>query len=103
MNLPFKRDEKTALDLQIDAILQEMEKIGVKSDEYPKMVTYLERLHELKAEERRPPVSRDTIALIAGNLAGILLIVAYEQKHVMNSKALPQILRPRPEKTNILK
>lgn len=56
---------------------------------------YLEGLHRLKAEERRPPVSRDTMLLVAGNLLGILVIVAYEQRHVMTSKGFTQIIRPK--------
>jgi len=46
-------------------------------------------------KEHREPISRDTIALIAGNLMGILLIVAYEQKHVITSKGFGQVIRPK--------
>lgn len=91
----FKDDQPTPLDQQIDVVLQEMKSKGVHSDEYPTLMSYLERLYEIKAEERPDPVSRDTMALIAGNLMGILLIVAYEQKHVMTSKGFSQIIRPR--------
>ena len=91
----FEKDKTVPVDALIDAVLEEMHKIGVTSDEYQKMMTYLERLYEIKAKDRQPPVSRDTIAIVAGNLLGILVIVAYEQKHVMTSKGFSQIIRPR--------
>ncbi len=71
---------------------------SVYSDEYSKLMAYLERLNEVKARERRDPVSRDTVALVVGNLVGILLIVAYEQKHVMSTKGFNQIIRPKGSK-----
>lgn len=96
MNWPFrKNEEKTPLDSLITNVEQEMDIEGVASEEFPKLIGYLERLTEVKAKVRRPPVSRDTIALIAGNLMGILLIVAYEQKHVMSSKGFSTVIRPK--------
>ncbi|MET0786968.1 MAG: hypothetical protein ABWY25_09695 [Paenisporosarcina sp.] len=57
------------------------------------MVDHLERLMKMKAEERRNRVSPDTMAIVGGNLLGILVIVAYEQKHVMVSRGLGLILK----------
>ncbi len=91
----FSNDTTTPVDALIDAVLEEMHRKGVLSDEYPSLMAYLERLNEVKAKERRTPVSRDTVALIAGNLMGILLIVAYEQKHVMTSKGFSQLIHPK--------
>jgi len=92
----LKRNETiTPLDEQIKAVLSEMETLGVNDPEYPKMLTYLERLTTIKANNRRNPVSYDTVALIFGNLAGILLIIVYEQKHVLTSKGFNQIIRPK--------
>lgn len=91
----FRKEETTPVDEHITTVLDEMQLAGPDSEEYAKMMTILERLYEIKTKERPNPVSRDTIALIAGNLMGILLIVAYEQKHVMTSKGLGQIIRPK--------
>lgn len=91
----FRNDMTTPVDGLIDAVLEEMQTAGVTSEEYPELMTHLERLNEIKARTRQAPVSRDTIALIFGNLMGILLIVAYEQKHVMTSKGFNQIIRPK--------
>lgn len=91
----FTNDTDTPIDEQIKMVLSEMTEQGVDSEEYSKQLAYLERLHELKAKNRREALSWETIAIIAGNLAGILLIVAYEQKHVITSKAFGQVVRPR--------
>ena len=91
----FRRNGTTPIDSLIDSVLEEMHRVGVNSDDYPKLLAYLERLHEINAKEKQDPVSRDTLALIFGNLTGILLIVAYEQKHVMTSKGFGQIIKPK--------
>lgn len=91
----FKKETDTPLDRQIDAVLDQMKKSKVTSEEYSSLITHLERLNELKAKERRIRVSPDTWALVAGNLLGILLIVAYEQKHVMTSRGFTQLIQPK--------
>lgn len=88
----FSNDKETPLDGQIDAVLKEMQKEGVRSEEYPKLMRFLEQLYEMKTRDRQAPVSRDTIALIGGALLQTLLTVAYEQKHVITSKAFPKII-----------
>lgn len=91
----FTNDTTTPVDALIDGVLEEMHKEGVDSDRYPELLVYLERLTELKTKDRQAPVSKDTIALVTGNLLGILLIVAYEQKHIMSQKGFSQIIRPK--------
>ncbi len=94
----FRNEKITPVDTLIESVQIEMRLVGVYSDEYPKLMAYLERLNEVKAKERRDPVSRDTVALVVGNLMGILLIVAYEQKHVMSTKGFNQIIQPKRSK-----
>lgn len=91
----LRKTEKAAkVDPLIDAVLDEMNGApGPNSSEYPQMMTYLERLYMLKDKEKPEAVSRDTIALIAGNLLGILIIVAYEKNNVMTSKGFSQLIR----------
>lgn len=91
----FFGNDPTPVNGQIEVVLNEMQRKGVNSEEYPKLLAYLERLNEVKVNERQNPLDRNTVALIFGNLMGILLIVAYEQKHVMTSKGFSQIIRPR--------
>lgn len=84
----FGREETSPVDSLIDSVLSEMHTHDTDSEEYARRMTYLERLCELKENHRREPLSRDTLVAVGGNLLGILVIVAYEQKHVMTSKAL---------------
>lgn len=91
----FNGKKAEALDEQIEAVLNEMREVGVTSEEYPTLMRYLEQLNEIKAKQRRDPVSRDTIALIVGGMIEVLIIVAYEQKNVLTSKALGLVIRPK--------
>ena len=81
------------LDAPIHAVLNAMEDYGPESEEFEALTGKLERLERLKHETCGFRVSPDTLAVVAGNLLGILTIVAYEQKHVMVSKALGMVLR----------
>lgn len=83
------------IDDQIEAVLEGMQQEKVFSEQYPKMIAHLGKLQTIKAEGRRDPIKWDTIALIAGNLLGILLIIAYEEKHVMTSRGFSHIIKPR--------
>lgn len=65
------------------------------SDEYAKQLAYVERLYRLRAEERAGGINPNTLAIVLGNLAGILIMVGYEHKHVITSKGLGFILKPR--------
>lgn len=88
-------DKDEILDKQIAAVSLEMDRIGVAHEDYSKMLDHLKTLYEIKAKKRRDPVSRDTMALIGGNLLGIFVIVAYERTHVSASKGFNQLLRPK--------
>lgn len=43
----------------------------------------------------RNTISRDTLALIGGNLAGIVMILSFEHANVLTSKALAHIIKIR--------
>lgn len=88
-----KQDEP--VDRLVTDVAAKMQQVGIDSAEYPKLMTYLERLYKVKRHVRNDTVSRDTVAIIVGNLVGILLIVAYEQKHVLTSKGFNQLIRPK--------
>jgi hypothetical protein len=85
--LPFS-NEPTDLDRAITAVHARMYKLDLDDDEYPTLLSHLERLEKLKNEERSKQISRDTMVIVGGQLLGILVIVAYESRHVMTSKAL---------------
>jgi hypothetical protein len=90
-----KAPEKSGLDLAIDQILDEMQGYTCDEDEYDKMTDQLKKLYKLKAINAPERVSKDTLALIAGNLLVALVIVAYEQKAVVTTKATNFLLKTR--------
>jgi hypothetical protein len=91
----FIGKDETPIDAEINRVLERMQAIEVENEKYPNMLDYLERLNKMQSSNKAPRVSRDTIAIIVGNLLGILLIIAYEQKHVITSRSFNQIIRPR--------
>jgi hypothetical protein len=88
----FKR-KPSALDNAIARVLLEMETHYPGTEDHLKLTDSLERLMKMKQEERRSRISPDTLAIVGGNLLGILIIVAYEQKHVMTSRGLGFVMR----------
>lgn len=92
----FRKDESTPLDKQIAAILEEMDAYGPDSDEFQKQLNNLERMMKLKRKNPQPRISPDTLAVVIGNLIGILVIVAYEQKHVMTTRAWGFLVKKNP-------
>jgi hypothetical protein len=82
-------------DEAINRVLGELKEADLGSEEYMDRLSHLERLSRLRNEQQNHRVSPDTMAIIATNLLGILIIVGYEQGHVMASKSLGFVLRPK--------
>jgi hypothetical protein len=85
----FKRNrEADPLDVLIARVTEEMTLHGPDSEDYDKYLSQLERLNELKNNNKKQfSVSPDVAAGIVGNLIGIVAIVGYEHANVMNTKA----------------
>lgn len=95
--LRFRRRRKqSVLDEPIGNILTRMNEVGMDDQKYNECVDRLDRLMEMKADERRSRIDPNTVIIVLGNLLGILVIVAYEQKHVMVSRALGFVNRTEP-------
>ena len=92
----FRKEKEDPLDTPINAVLHEMDLYGPDTEEFAVRLAYLERLKRIKNDERRDSISYDTLAVVGGNLLGILIIVMYEQKHVMTSKAFGFTLKKNP-------
>jgi hypothetical protein len=91
----LKSEKASVYDEPIDKVLEGLRTYGVDDPEFPKLLDQLERLTRMKAEKASKPVSNDTLAIVAGNLMGILIMVAYEQKHVVTSNARQMFLKTR--------
>jgi len=88
-----RRNEHAKYDEPIDKVLDELREYSVDASEFAAAMDYLDRLTKMKVLTSQDRVSPDTMAMVLGNLFGILVIVAYEQRHVMTSKAMGFILR----------
>lgn len=85
----FKKPvQKTQLDEAIDLATRALAGYEPHSEEYAKTVEQLTALNAIREDTHTDRLSKDTLALILGNLAGIVVIVAYEHSHVITSKAL---------------
>lgn len=83
--------EPSALDREITRVYTELNAGDTDSEHYATLLSYLERLNELKTQSRRKPASTDTWINAGAQFAGILVMVGWEQKHVITSKALSLI------------
>lgn len=91
MRLSFT--EKPMLDVAIDNALKQLGDGDIDTDKYSKQVDQVSKLYKLKEIDSRTRVSADTLAVVAGNLAGILLIINHERVNVITTKALGFVLK----------
>lgn len=85
-------NNKDGVTEAITALLDEMSGHQGDSVEYAKMVDQLTKLYALKEIDHKVDaprrVSMDTLAVVGGNILGILMIVGHERTSVLTSKAL---------------
>lgn len=91
--LPKKKDKNPKLTAVKEKILDDLATYSPTDPEYWDLIEHLERLTNLQTDARPQKASRDALIMVAGNLLGILVIVAYEQKHVFVSKASSFIMK----------
>lgn len=88
IKLDRRSDVEKLFDEQLEVQLKDAETLEDISD----VLALMERRNEVKNKRR---ISPDTIAIVAGNLLGIILILEHERSHVIASKALGFIIRGR--------
>lgn len=83
------KTDASRLEQIIESLEIRLETMDINTRDYSKILEHLAPLYKLK-ETNNPlkRVSPDTWALIAANLAGIVIIVGYEHLHPMTSKAI---------------
>ena len=90
-----KKDKRSLLEREIELVIKSMSNYPPNSAEYTAIAANLEMLYKSKANERTRRITPDTIAIIAGNLLGIALILGYEKTNIVTSKAMGFIIRGR--------
>lgn len=90
-----RKNEDLGLQKEIDRVTQLMSEMSPALSEYDDLMATLSKLYALKETNSKSRVSKDTLAIVAGNLAGILMIVGHEKAHVVTSKALNFVLKAR--------
>jgi hypothetical protein len=96
--LKFIRPEKkiSVIDPVIDALISEMAGYDASDEAYTTAALNLKILTEAKAAEPKPDrVSLDTVAVVAANLVGIAMILAFEKNGIITSKSMSLLNRPR--------
>lgn len=93
----FDRNRLHPVDQPIKRVLDEMEMMGPDHESYDDYVDYLERMYKLKRDDRKTLVDPNTLVIAGANLLVTLIIVGYEQKHVITSKAQQFNLKTNPQ------
>jgi hypothetical protein len=92
--VPMKLFRKTTLlDEAKNRLLARLVDLDPAHPEYSETVELLTRLDAVASKTQRPKISGDTMLLVLGNVLGIVIIVAYEQKHVFASQAKSFLLK----------
>lgn len=83
----------------INALLDEMSGHPGNSSEYAALTDQLTKLYALKEVDTKVEstrrVSADTLAIVGGNILGIVMIVGHERASVLTSKALTLLTKLR--------
>lgn len=84
------------IDEAVEDVAQTMLNCDSSSDEYKKANEQFLKLIDLRDRlDNGRKIKPETWALIASNLAGILIVISYERIHVLSSKAFNWISRPK--------
>lgn len=90
LKLPRKRDKRTKTEKFID---EQIETLASRTDTSEDVDDVLELMKKRQDLNKKDHVSKETLALGAFNIGGILLILNYERFSVVASKALPLLLK----------
>jgi hypothetical protein len=94
----FGNSEVTMLlEEEIRRNVRELKFHEVISEEYQKRMDRLVALYRMKEEEKSKFGSKDTLAVVFGNLLGIFMIVKHEHVNVLTSRAMQLIRMPTPK------
>ena len=92
-------EDLTDLEEAISELISEMREFDAETEEYTAAAANLKVLMEArqieKSIEQSWYPSADAVALVAGNLLGIIAILSFEKANVITSKSLNFVLKPK--------
>lgn len=83
------------VELELASLFRELKHHAVDSKEYATILDHIVTLHGLRKDEETAGVSKNTLALIGGNLLGIFMIIRHEQVNVVTSRAIGLLMTPK--------
>lgn len=90
-----KHDKRTDIEREMDSLISELHECEVISKEYSLILDRVERLNKIRLSDKGNSISPDTLVVVGGNLAGILLILGYERVNIITTKALGFVIKGR--------
>lgn len=87
--------EWSLLDDALDKAIRALNNHPIGSKDYSDTLHVVSQLHEMKQREKSSSVSKDTMAIVGGNLLGIIMILKHEHVNVITSRAMNLLLRAR--------
>ena len=89
-----KKSTPTPLDEEITRLTRYLAESSPADENYATAVDQLTKLQKIQ-NESSDRISKDTLALIAANLTGIVMIIKHEQVNVIATKAMSLVLKPK--------
>jgi|JI9StandDraft_1071089.scaffolds.fasta_scaffold441265_2 methylthioribose-1-phosphate isomerase len=92
----FTKSNQTTSDLDkaLDSAYTMLHNTEEDTELYAQILDQIVKLNKMK-NENSSSVSKDTLALIGANLAGILLIITHEHTNVIATKAMSLVVKPK--------
>ena len=86
--------DPSLLELAFDRAVRDLKNYDIGSEEYERTLDRAIKLHKMLSEERSSYVSKDTMAVIAANLLGLIIIVKHEYANVISARAMNWLIKP---------
>lgn len=90
-----KTADQLKLNQEIERVLDELKTEKPNTSTYTAASANLEKLYKMKSADKQNNLKADTVVTVVANLLGIGMILGYERAHVLTSKALGLIIKPR--------
>lgn len=90
----FTKLKQNIIKQEINRIHSTMEGMKIESEEYQIAMGHLKTLYEIRSKDKIS-ISLDTMAVVAGNLLGLIFVLKHEELNVITSKALGFVIKGR--------